>query len=206
MRRLLASLAARVAPILVAPISPAASASASASAARTVRATLAATLALAAASAACAAGGTGSADPGASLYWYDGNVRRPLQVDADHVARFGAGTSRRADEVIVPAALAAKDDSGTSTRSPVLRDASGAPRALPGGVIVTLPPDTAGEADARARLAALGVQPVRPIGAGARVWLVAAEAGLASLQLANRLHESGAVIAQPNWWQPRATK
>ena len=203
MRRLLASLAARVAPILVAPISPAA---ASASAARTVRATLAATLALAAASAACAAGGTGTTGPDASLYWYDGGVRRPLQVDADHVARFGADTSRRAADVIVPAALAAKDDSGTGARSPVLRDASGAPRALPGGVIVTLPPDVASEADARARLAALGVQPVRSIGAGARVWLVAAEAGLPSLQLANRLHESGAVTAQPNWWQPRATK
>lgn len=147
---------------------------------------------------------TSGAAPGPTLYWYDGDARRPLQVDAQLVARLGAAAkSARPADVIVPAGLVAKDDA--SAVSPLLRDASGVPRALPGGVIVTLPADPGAEA-ARARLRALGVEPVRPIGAGTRVWLVASEPGLASLHLANRLHETGSVSAQPNWWQPRATK
>jgi hypothetical protein len=141
---------------------------------------------------------------GAALYWYDGDTRRTLQVDAQHVARLGpTAKSARPADVIVPAGLVAKEDAAAV--SPLLRDASGVPRALPGGVIVTLPADP-GADQARARLRALGVEPVRPIGAGARVWLVASEPGLASLHLANRLHETGSVSAQPNWWQPRVPK
>ncbi len=47
----------------------------------------------------------------------------------------------------------------------------------------------------------------REIGGSGRVWLVATPAGLASLDLANRLHESGDFeSASPNWWQFRARK
>lgn len=142
----------------------------------------------------------------AAYYWYDGETRRTLRIDGSSVARFGPqAKSARAADVIVPAEFARKDVSPSETVSPLLRDEAGQPRALPGGVIVTLPTDTT-ELEARQQLQALGVQPVRAIGAGTRMWLVAAEPGLASLQLANRLHETGQVSAQPNWWQPRAKK
>ena len=149
---------------------------------------------------------TVSASKDSALYWYDGDTRRELRVDASSVARFGPeAKSARAADVILPADLARKDAASSQALSPLLRDEAGQPRALPGGVIVTLPADTT-EQDARRRLQALGVQPLRPIGAGARMWLIAAEPGLASLDLANRLHETGLVSAQPNWWQPRAKK
>ena len=59
--------------------------------------------------------------------------------------------------------------------------------------------------EAGARLAADGLVPVRRI--NARMWLVESPVGIASLDLANRLHESGRYdFAQPNWWKPRVTK
>lgn len=147
-----------------------------------------------------------SASKDSTLYWYDGDTRRELRIDASNLARFGAqAKSARAADVIVPAEFARKDVGPSETVSPLLRDEAGRPRALPGGVIVTLPADMT-EQEARQQLEALGVQPLRAIGAGTRMWLVAAEPGLASLQLANRLHETGRVSAQPNWWQPRAKK
>ena len=42
---------------------------------------------------------------------------------------------------------------------------------------------------------------------GSGLWLVGSEPGLPSLDLANRLYESGDfAVAAPNWWQPRALK
>lgn len=115
-----------------------------------------------------------------TLYWYDGTVRRPLTVEA------GAATTKGEDVV--------------------LRDAGGASRSLPGGVVVTLR-GTPTESQARQELAAAGLQPVRAVGAGAKVWLVAAPAGMAALELANRLHESGRFEAvQPNWKEERVKK
>jgi hypothetical protein len=153
---------------------------------------------------------SGSANPTitgpVAHHWWDGGVRRPLRVDGQQAARFPAGKSAGAGVLVPAATVAAKSGADPDAVSPVLRDDSGAARALPGGVIVTLHDAPADEADARRRLAALGVAAVRPIGADLRAWLVAAPAGLESLALANRLHESGAVAAQPNWWQPRSKK
>jgi hypothetical protein len=88
--------------------------------------------------------------------------------------------------------------------SPVFRDASGRPRALPGGVIVSLKQALA-EEDAQAALAAAGLVPLRRI--GERMWLVESPPGIESLEMANRLQEEGRFgFAQPNWWQPKATK
>jgi hypothetical protein len=83
-------------------------------------------------------------------------------------------------------------------------DASGHPRALPGGVIISLREDLP-DAQAQAQLQAQGLTPVRRI--GARMWLVESPVGIASLELANRLQASGRYdFVQPNWWQPRTTK
>ncbi len=91
-----------------------------------------------------------------------------------------------------------------ATVSPVFVDASGQPRALPGGVIVSLK-QSLPEPQARAQLEAAGLTAVRQL--GERMWLVASPVGIASLELANRLHATGAFeFAQPNWWQPRHTK
>lgn len=93
---------------------------------------------------------------------------------------------------------------GAAEISPVFVDASGQPRALPGGVIISLKEDLP-EAQAQAQLQAQGLTPVRRI--GARMWLVESPVGIASLELANRLQASGRYdFVQPNWWQPRTTK
>lgn len=135
------------------------------------------------------------------LAWYDGAVRRPLVVDASLEADFTPRTGKDASP-IRPASTVGKSASALS--SPVLRDESGRMRALPGGVLVVLaaPTDDAG---ARALIARAGAVPVRAVGAG--TWLVESPAGLASLELANRLHATGLfAAAQPNWWVARALK
>ncbi len=149
-------------------------------------------------------------------YWYDGTTRRPLYLDDSQRAEFGDGTATKSAVLKsggVPAKAAgsgpqAKDTTtGLQRVSPVFRDQpGGAERALPGGIIVTL--RQAMPADqARTLLEAQGLQPVRPIGDGSTMWLVAADPGLPSLELANRLHESGVFqSAAPNWWQHRARK
>lgn len=89
--------------------------------------------------------------------------------------------------------------------SEVLRNEAGSPRALPGGVIVRVH-----ESDRRNAYDVLvdaGLHPVRAIDPEQRSWLVESPAGLESLELANRLHESGRFeSASPNWWRPRALK
>ena len=101
-------------------------------------------------------------------------------------------------------ATAAAAPGGAAAVSPVFVDASGRPRALPGGVIVSLKQGLR-ESQAREQLQAAGLTPVRQI--GERMWLVESPVGIASLELANRLHATGRFeFVQPNWWQPRSTK
>jgi len=138
-------------------------------------------------------------------YWYDGDQRRPLWSDAEVVADFSAPGAQKT-RVLKPAAIAKREAAG---RSPVFRDSrdgSGAARALPGGVIVRFHASTS-DAQRRALLARYGLEPARELGDGSGLWLVGSEPGLPSLDLANRLYESGDfAAAAPNWWQPRALK
>ena len=163
----------------------------------------------------------------------EGSLERPLWIDTTRVAEFpvvggtdqpalrpaepgeltdGTRTSKLGDEKNSAARSgAAKTTTGAAVTaaapaavSPVFVDASGRPRALPGGVIVTLkgtmPPDAA-----RAELQAAGLTPLRRI--GERMWLVESDPGLATLDLANRLHRDGRFeFVQPNWWNARTTK
>ena len=138
-------------------------------------------------------------------YWYDGEQRRALWAEASVVADFSVRSAEKS-QVLKPAALV---KGGASSHSPVFRDAkerTGATRALPGGVILRFHPSaTDGERQqliARHRLA-----PVRELGEGSGQWLVHSTPGLPSLELANRLYESGDfAAASPNWWQPRKLK
>ena len=139
----------------------------------------------------------------AERFWYDGEHRRPLQVDPNWVVDFRNAKpdlekrSARTD--------AEKSDELLAGVSPLFRDPNGEPRALPGGVIVRL--RDADLDDPRKALADAGLEPVRPIDPQQRIRLVASPAGLESLALANRLHESGRFEAvTPNWWRPRALK
>jgi len=169
----------------------------------------------------------------ASHYWYDGDRRRELLLEPARVADFRpAAADRRAESASRGAAGGRTAASRTPLRaaheiekdpsnglppgvSPVLRDAE-AParlRSLAGGVIVTLRMAPAGndaaarETQARRQLVAAGLEPLRAIDPEARRWLVESPVGLESLELANRLHESGDFeSAAPNWWQPRALK
>lgn len=162
------------------------------------------------------ASGTGAASAGkpagdatTERYWYDGNQRRTVRIDPEWIADFrtkAADTRAAARTPLVRAdgaeKAAALQDAGVSE---VLRDDSGSPRALPGGVIVRVR-----EADlrnARERLEDEGLRPVRALDPEERYWLVEAPAGIESLELANRLHESGRFeSASPNWWRPRTLK
>ena len=150
-------------------------------------------------------------------YWYDGTVRRPLWIDRSSgtisptapASAVDPKTARdeaeRAAKVPPPSA-----DAQTPGRpgviDPVRTKRSGAvgtPKslddALPGGVLVSLK-EPLKDTDARAFLTAQGATPIRELGQGTGIWLVASPPGEPALQLANRLYESGQfALAQPNW-------
>jgi len=173
-----------------------------------------------------AAGATGRNAP--SHVSRAGGIERHLWIDAGSVAEFGGDGPpriRAADPGEVDAiqrssgaqakggtwkpqpatgAATSATETGATPVSPVFRDASGRPRALPGGVIVSIGHDLP-EEQARATLEAAGLSPLRRI--GERMWLVDSPPGIASLELANRLQDQGGFgFAQPNWWQPKVTK
>lgn len=142
---------------------------------------------------------------GGEHYWYDGEIKRPLWIDGARVADF-SGQERTKSAVVkaMPATKSVND--GTS---PLFRDSNddnARTRALPGGVIVRLHQVLPDE-QARSFLQQRGLKAVREIGSQTGLWLVESAPGLASLQLANQLHERGEFVsASPNWWQPRALK
>ncbi len=133
-------------------------------------------------------------------YWYDGDQRRPLTLDSANVVVFA---EKAAPQLRLKSL--ANEKSLSETQAPLFRH-QGDQRSLPGGVIVTLFGNQT-EASARAILVADGLQPVRMLGSNTIQWLIAAPAGMESLNLANRLYESKRYqAAQPNWWQPRVKK
>ncbi|MFA7506375.1 MAG: hypothetical protein WCZ28_16875 [Burkholderiaceae bacterium] len=153
--------------------------------------------------------GMAASEAAATHHWYDGDRRRALVVDENLQADFRGGKAvlaeRKAPEakaLDAPASVAAP---GTS---PVFRDAA-APavkRALPGGAILTTHEPTDQQSLQR-MLSPHGVSVMRALDEGGTRWLVDTPAGLAGLELANRLHESGDfAAAAPNWWRERVLK
>ncbi len=149
--------------------------------------------------------GMASAACAQQVYWYDGATRRPLWAETGVLADFASG-GREKSQIVRPAALVKTDG---ARHSPVFRDhaqAGAASRALPGGVLLTFAPGT-GESARQAAFARHGLTVLRDIGPGSGSYLVASPAGEASLNLANKLFESGDfAAASPNWWQPRQLK
>ncbi len=141
----------------------------------------------------------------AEHYWYDGETKRSLWIDSGQVADFS--TQDRTKAAVMKAMPATK--SLNEKMSPLFRDQAdenARARALPGGVIVRLKQIMPDE-QARSYLNERGLRAVREIGSQTGLWLVESPPGMASLELANRLHEKGEFVsASPNWWQPRALK
>jgi hypothetical protein len=139
-------------------------------------------------------------------YWYDGAERKPIAIDAARVVRFAADGKTS----ILPKALSQEKNLGLSsneTESPLFVE-NGRRRALPGGLIVSLK-QVRDAQDAREQLVALGLVPVRMIQGDSqgRNWIVASPAGLETLTIANRLHESGGFASvSPNWWTELSKK
>ena len=141
----------------------------------------------------------------AELYWYDGETRRPLWIDSGQIADFSSQDRTKAAVVkAMPATKALNDKMSPLFRDRADENAHG--RALPGGVIIRLRQVMPDE-QARTYLNDRGLKAVREIGSQTGMWLVESAPGMASLGLANRLHEKGEFVsASPNWWQPRALK
>jgi hypothetical protein len=140
----------------------------------------------------------------AQAYWYDGAVRRSLTIDPEQLADFrqpGTAAPRGRPQLTKGSAAAA--GKANANISPVFRGV-GAPasevRALPGGIIVTL--RTPGSAQsANQLLAPFGLRVTRQVDSTGLRWVVATAAGMAALDTANRLHESGAFASvTPDWW------
>jgi hypothetical protein len=134
--------------------------------------------------------------------WFDGATWRPLTLDAGVRADFTGDASGKS--VALRAAAGPLKDVPTALQSPVLRDESGRARALPGGILVVLaqPLD---EPALQRLLERHAVAPPRRV--NDRIWRIEAPAGLASLELANRLAASGDFAAvQPDWWVERVRK
>jgi len=133
--------------------------------------------------------------------WHDGTAIRMLSLDPTLEAHFAAGVLPQ-ERVLRPAGSTRRD--AAAQVSPVLRDESGRPRSLPGGVVVVLktPMDETG---ARALISQAGAIPLHAL--SDRLWLVQGPVGLGSLRLANQLQAAGLFeSAQPNWWMPRTLK
>jgi hypothetical protein len=143
---------------------------------------------------------TSSTNAATAHFWYDGAERKLLAMDSDRVVRFQADGKA---SVLAKAFSQEKSvlKTASETESPLFIE-NGRRRALPGGLIVSLK-QARDEQDAREQLVARGLTPVRliPGDAQARNWIVASPTGLETLNMANRLHESGhfASVA-PNWW------
>jgi len=155
-------------------------------------------------------------------HYFDGGQRRGITLQPDLVAEFtppsdrataqAAGGARLAGDSLlrivqrpsrVSRSAAAGDD------SPVYREGSspaGRLMALPGGVLLKFQPGwTRERIDQWLAMHQLAV--TRPMAQGGNWYFVATPAGRASLDTANRLHETGELLAAlPNWWrqtQPR---
>lgn len=139
---------------------------------------------------------------GPRYHWYENGQARALLLDADLEADFATGKAVVVrNKGLAPAA-------GAQRTSPVFRDADSPAvrRALPGGIIVV----TRGRSDAdilNRLLAPRGLAVARQLGTDGTRWLIHSAPGMASLEAANQLQESGDFAAvEPNWWRERVLK
>ena len=154
------------------------------------------------------------AAPG-NYVWYDGGKPRQLQLDSTVVAEFGDRAEAGGEPVMRGNGVriwrqqdqAATRAAAGGAASPVFRDSQGgAMRALPGNVIVRLDPSWS-EQQVADWLRENRLSEVRRLPIGGNVLVLSSPPGLAALELANRLQQSGQVVsAQPEWWEQRSTR
>ena len=158
--------------------------------------------------------------------WYDGDQKRSVWVNPELLAEFSDSTqtseqsSTESSSKKVNTAptfvrfLTIKSDttalkSTEKQQSPVLHSTaslSGAKKALPGNVIVQMKPDWTMD-QIHTWFQQQNITAIKPLTFAPNAFLIQSNAGLESLNLANRLYETGdVVLASPNWWQERAKR
>ena len=155
----------------------------------------------------------------ASLYWYDGAQKRMLATDPETIADFGSRIERKLHPELRAAPELAAKNAPAEGVSPLFIDAENGrlTGALPGGVLVRMT-NPLSEDQAQTMAQSFGTELLHPIGSPAqgergtknaryKRWVFASQAGTATLELANLIHESGlAESASPSWWKPRTLK
>jgi len=167
--------------------------------------------------------------------WYDGDQKRTVWLNPRLVAEFGSNSKsqsalkmayssaeeiparhgsirlwRLANTVAAKAAIRnLKSSPANSTYSPVLHDgpsSSGRMRALPGNIIVHLDPSW-GQDLIDGWLSQNKLEVVKKLNIGPNIFVIETAPGLAALELANRLHDAGEVVAAyPDWWKEVVTR
>lgn len=143
--------------------------------------------------------------------WYDGGKPRQIWLDNSLVADLGkrgaanasAAASKESVRILNRAEKLGQEALQNSTTAEVFRDSPNGPvRTLPGNVIVRLDAGWTRE-QVDAWLVSNALPQGRRLSANSNLYVIPSPPGLASLELANRLQESGGVVwAQPDWWQP----
>lgn len=171
--------------------------------------------------------------PAPATYYYDGGRKQQLWVNPDEIAEFGSteatdspvaksvlpqatlmkavGTTRiwRVETPTTAKTLTQSKAVENAAFSPVFRSiaAASAPRmALPGNIFVTFKADwTPAQIDDWVRSRNLTV--IEQLAYDPRTYVIKTEPGIAALELANELQQSGEVeSATPNWWREVFTR
>jgi len=170
-----------------------------------------------------------------SYVWFDGNRERTVWLNPQLVAEFNPSRASKnglrevyssAEEISSKhgAIRIWKLNESMSTRksigrlnssfaksgfSPVLHEGlsgSGRMRALPGNIIVHLDPSW-GQVEVDAWLNKNELELVKKLNIGPNILVIKTDSGLVSLETANRLYESGEVVAAyPDWWTEMVTR
>lgn len=161
--------------------------------------------------------------------WYDGNQKRSVWVNPNLMAEFNVPTKEATVKssstsnlttqmpfvrfIEIETDTNALQTSGKSQektqRSPVLHNTAsttGPKRALPGNVIVQMQHNWSQEKIER-WFKQYNLTAIKPLTFAPNAFLIQSKAGLESLNLANKLYETGdVVLASPNWWQERVKR
>lgn len=159
-------------------------------------------------------------------HWYDGDKKRTVYLDETMIADFNPRPDTAAKAASASGLSAGRTVSGvrlwkvssgsatlalktvrsrdlTGKYSPVFRDGwtTGQMRALPGNVIVQFASEW-DEARINKWVSDQGQSIDRKASFGTNFYILATPPGIASLEIANALFETGDVLlASPNWWQ-----
>lgn len=157
-------------------------------------------------------------------HYFDGGIRRTVTLDPELLAHFAAPPSPVSSGTAMGRTVGAgsaepfvklhrrtdplpRTVGGVS--SPVYREGTspaGRLMALPGDVMIRFKPDWS-DGQVRDWASAKGLTLVRKLNITGQWYLVASPAGIASLELANTLHQSGELLsATPNWWKQTVTR